>query len=99
MNFKRTFDHVSSKYRVLGEGCITLQKRRTRFFKTIGFLGIFYGIFLKTKEFGQRCTRFLQCDTPLGFRVSSTSKIEATVYIRCSPPEIDESISPTGFDG
>ena len=31
------------------EGFITPPKRRTRFFKTIGFLGVFYGFFLKTK--------------------------------------------------
>ena len=46
------------------EGHFTHWKKRTRFFRTIGFIRIFDGFFLKKKDFCKRCTRFLGVKCP-----------------------------------
>lgn len=50
---------------VIPEGCITLPKGRNRLFRTIGFLGTFYGFFSKTKGFRTKVYDIFQNDTPL----------------------------------
>ena len=63
------------------EGSITLPKRRTRFFKIIGFIKDLTDFYLKTKDFRQSCMRVLQSDTLLGVCSKPSQKLKLRIML------------------
>ena len=80
------------------EGHFTPSKKRTRFFRTKGFLRIFDGFFLQTKGFLPKAYEIFWSEMPLGGRGPEShggTEISALVFNLCYK-KLHSPYRPTG---